>query len=997
MTFLNDIYQSLDNPERSQLIWLHGMAGVGKSAVAFSVAERMRGLKVTEQTKTETRLAGTFFFSRKKPNRSTTGYFFATLAYQLACNFPSVREDLNRAIHDNPALLDPNKSLRDQMEGLFLRPLRGLQFRLRNCLPSTFVIDALDECVSKPELTDLISLLDQALREPNLPVIHILLTSRSETHICNVIQKTEVRSLASKIPAGISGEGMGTVIISLDGAVDVDKDIHRFLEHSFIELESHPGFPQPTTDELAQLASRAGRRFIVAFTMMKFIEHGYQDPRDRLQVMLRFTSELLPGKEVYELYNRILATCANPVRAYLHLSVVAALADPLPIRQISELLGPGEGKDVEKTLVQLRSVIDIPTDSSLPVNIYHSSVRDYVSDPSNCNLIEVQRIKHSHSILACSSFRLMMREIPLSMAFQNVLLELNKQSKAMRPHDPKTLKRSLAFIVEPPEPLHALIGLLWTRGYRRSALQSWTMSRDGLAWLQSLGGNDWLRTQEGKDWLKTEWGQDWLQTRWGNDWLRSYGGEDWLQTQWGKEWLQTQSGEYWLQTLGGKLWLQTKSGHDWLHTRNAQGSLQSHKQDCSLTHEQELLLTLEQEWLQTKPLQGQSVEDWLQTLERNWLQSLERDWLQHTQEGREWLWNEREDWLHQWAKDWLKTQGGKDWLRTQDGQYWLQTQDGQDWLCSHGGREWLQTHTERDQLQITSDWSQTELHTESLQEWLQTQDGQRWLQTESVVDWLQTFEVQEWLQTHSGQGWLQTRSGQQWLQTESGENWLQTSKGEEWLRTHHGRGWLQTESGRDWLQTQSGQNWLQTPDGRTWQTTLAASVWLTIEEFCITFEAINEHTIDPEIHLLPAFQVIQQFKSLPDFLMFPAFLALRHQSHSSPALLLPPVLCLPDTDIIHAMKAFVNFAKEARERSQSASDALKYACQNWAFHLSRVNVHLWNDELNCKFNLFWSRHLLSWLERQWCLKGLLSCLLILAEGQKHAKVCGYIDSYKLRI
>jgi hypothetical protein len=102
------------------------MAGVGKSAVAFSVAERMRGLKVTEQTKTETRLAGTFFFSRKKPNRSTTGYVFATLAYQLACNFPSVREDLNRAIHDNPALLDPNKSLRDQMEGLFLRPLRGL-------------------------------------------------------------------------------------------------------------------------------------------------------------------------------------------------------------------------------------------------------------------------------------------------------------------------------------------------------------------------------------------------------------------------------------------------------------------------------------------------------------------------------------------------------------------------------------------------------------------------------------------------------------------------------------------------------------------------------------------------------------------------------------------------------------------------------------------------------------------------------------------------------
>ncbi|KAG1905069.1 uncharacterized protein F5891DRAFT_898673, partial [Suillus fuscotomentosus] len=142
----------------------------------------------------------------------------------------------------------------------------------------------------------------------------------------------------------------------------------------------YSNFPQPTSRELARLASRAGRRFIVASTMMKFIDDGYHDPRDRLHLMLEFTSELLPGTEVYKLYDRILATCTNPARAYLHLSVVASLADPLSISQISELLGPGEGRDVETVLVQLRSVMDIPTESSLPVNIHHSSVRDYVSD-----------------------------------------------------------------------------------------------------------------------------------------------------------------------------------------------------------------------------------------------------------------------------------------------------------------------------------------------------------------------------------------------------------------------------------------------------------------------------------------------------------------------------------------------------------------------------------------------------------------------------------------
>ncbi|KAG1808452.1 uncharacterized protein BJ212DRAFT_1200426, partial [Suillus subaureus] len=108
------------------LIWLHGMAGVGKSAVVFTMAERMRSLKVTNHMKIKKWLAGTFFFSCKHTEHCMTGYFFVTLAYQLGCNFPSIWEDLNRAIHKNPALLDPNKSLCDQMEGLFLRPLQKL-------------------------------------------------------------------------------------------------------------------------------------------------------------------------------------------------------------------------------------------------------------------------------------------------------------------------------------------------------------------------------------------------------------------------------------------------------------------------------------------------------------------------------------------------------------------------------------------------------------------------------------------------------------------------------------------------------------------------------------------------------------------------------------------------------------------------------------------------------------------------------------------------------
>jgi hypothetical protein len=154
-----------------------------------------------------------------------------------------------------------------------------------------------------------------------------------------------------------------------------------------------------------------------------------------------------------------------------------------------------------------------------------------------------------------------------------------------------------------------------------------------------------------------------------------------------------------------------------------------------------------------------------------------------------------------------------------------------------------------------------------------------------------------------------------------------------------------------------------------------------MEEFMRTSEAINEYIVISDVPLLPAFQVIQQFKTLPDFLMFPVFLALRHRTSA-----LPESLLLPNKEIIHAMNAFQRFASEARERSQSASDALKYACHNWAVHLSRA-PHSWDGTLNHIFQAFWNHYLIPWLEMEWCLKGLRSCLVILSEGQKFVKVC----------
>jgi hypothetical protein len=567
-----------------------------------------------------------------------------------------------------------------------------------------FVIDALDECTpeslesefpdepsSESELTDLISLLGEALCEPDLPIIHILLTSRSEEHIRKAMQTEEMRPLLREIPVKITGKGVAATI-SLDGA-DVDNDIYTFMQHSFRELGSrHPDFPQPSANQLARLASRAGRRFIVASTMIKFIDDRNHDPRDQLQLMLELTSEMLPGTEVYKLYDRILSTCTNPTLAYLHLSVVAALADPLPMSQISKLLGPGHGGDVETVLTQLRSIINVPIDSSLPVDIYHSSVRDYVSHRSNCSLRQVQYITSPHSLLTLSAFRLMMRDLPDRTALLDALSELKKHSQATQSQDPQDLKNSLSFIVQPPEPLQVLIGLLWLRGRRGSELQSWLETLDGYAWLQTQGGKDWMLTDDGRHWLTTQGGKDWLQTS---------GGLDWLQTPAMKVWIQTQDGLSWLQTRAGLDWLQTQYGRDWLQTED--------------------------------------VKDWVETQGG-------RQWLQ-TPGVREWLLTER-------GRIWLKTLGVRDWLETPSGQDWLETSGGQDWLETSGGHGWLETVAGRNWLEAEDhrDW----LQTAGGSRWLLTLDGGYWLQTAGGKGWMKTPGGRVWVETLGGIAWLQT-------------------------------------------------------------------------------------------------------------------------------------------------------------------------------------------------------------------------------------------------
>jgi hypothetical protein len=108
----------LDRHDRTN-IWLNGLAGVGKTSIAFTVAEEMKKAR---------RLAATFFFSHKHA-QSGAKIIPTGIAYQLALTFPRIRDDITRAVEGDRMLLSSDKSRSDQIQELIVNPLHALKFR----------------------------------------------------------------------------------------------------------------------------------------------------------------------------------------------------------------------------------------------------------------------------------------------------------------------------------------------------------------------------------------------------------------------------------------------------------------------------------------------------------------------------------------------------------------------------------------------------------------------------------------------------------------------------------------------------------------------------------------------------------------------------------------------------------------------------------------------------------------------------------------------------
>ncbi|KAG8916623.1 hypothetical protein FRC01_002956, partial [Tulasnella sp. 417] len=378
----------------SNLLWMRGMAGRGKSTIASTVAHRWKSSA-----------ACALFHFRRGQKTSNTGIVCA-LARQLASN--NLVPELKQSILDVVAKGEDigHERLQDQFQKLFVAPLAKLR---SNSYPVLLIIDALDECEDVKYAVTFVELI--ARHAPSFPDnVKFLLTTRPEAPLLRALQP--VPGLAD----------------DLDEAINVDGDIAQFFEHGFSKIRKERGLGEswPGSEMIQTLIGMSQGLFQWAHTAVEYIAEG--EPQFRIQELLRSPS-ICAGLD--GLYQEILSKAfnrpsMNQLREDLFIQVLGTLVvAPYPISlevlafifADHAILAELSLTDIVKflhseSLNDLRSLIHVPDSSTDPVHLMHTSVRDLLVDRKRCGgaPYAVDLASHHH-FLAVRCLQLMGRDL----------------------------------------------------------------------------------------------------------------------------------------------------------------------------------------------------------------------------------------------------------------------------------------------------------------------------------------------------------------------------------------------------------------------------------------------------------------------------------------------------------------------------------------------------------------------------------------------------------
>ncbi|KAJ6565886.1 hypothetical protein DFH09DRAFT_462875 [Mycena vulgaris] len=355
---------SLDTSVETNLLWLHGSAGAGKSAIAQMFAG---------DCQSQGRLGASFFFRRGHSKRGTWHGLFSTVAYQLAKSVPEFMVPVQQAIDYDPLVV--GRAMAVQFQRLVVEPFTQTPTpRFRPFI----VLDGLDECGDHKIQTEIIRLFMKAIQVHQLP-IRILICSRPEAHLREVLEAEETLALCQQV--------------ELSADRSAYHDIRTYLRDEFARIHSECkfrgidlGVDWPSTDALQRLVKKSSGLFIYASTVIRFVDDEYSHPIDRLESVLRLDPKSTAPLD--DLYTEILSVRPQDPQQLRILHAVWARTLPPDLdmdpEEIDVLLSLRRGT-CRMEMRSLHALFRVPPvrtrfGSRHSIDFLHASVADYFCD-----------------------------------------------------------------------------------------------------------------------------------------------------------------------------------------------------------------------------------------------------------------------------------------------------------------------------------------------------------------------------------------------------------------------------------------------------------------------------------------------------------------------------------------------------------------------------------------------------------------------------------------
>ncbi|KAJ6586150.1 hypothetical protein B0H19DRAFT_925298, partial [Mycena capillaripes] len=340
------------------VLWVHGPAGAGKSAIMASLSQRLADAK---------RLGGTFFFKHGHPRCGNAQVLFNTLALQLAVNIPQLKSQISRAVEENPTIV--GRSISVQLRELILEPSRKL-----DTAPWIIIIDGLDECAGEETQQEILHLVKDSAQQCR--PLKFIIASRPEAHICEVMEGPSFLGIYRRFNIEQSFADVRTYF----------RSEFAKIHHDHSTMASVPT-PWPSEGIMEHLVYKSSGYFIYATTVIKFVGDKHFRPTARLKIITDGTEASFqsPFSALDQLYTQILSAVPS-----LHNRLVAILRVVLHFKmspsQIEVILGMEPG-DVKLSLRGLHSVVQRKWGE---LQIIHASFQDFLCNPSRAGSFYVR-------------------------------------------------------------------------------------------------------------------------------------------------------------------------------------------------------------------------------------------------------------------------------------------------------------------------------------------------------------------------------------------------------------------------------------------------------------------------------------------------------------------------------------------------------------------------------------------------------------------------------